>query len=249
MARVSKGIGATSASECDASMAEVLDRYRTPGGAKEEIIKESKNNYYNAIDDTNSLANNTLSVEASYFISKYGKDIYKKLLEIRKEYLTPPANTTYYDTTDYNKALESIHVLNQVTTIDTPLYNVLDKYLPEYDSNTIYREIEYRDNEYAKLSMFNYYINVLYYILFVFLILLLFSSNKLFLGERFMIYIFLAILPILYPWIFMLFRKIFLYIYPSLQYNGPVNAFVDTNTSIITKFSDNVPDYKKNGKM
>jgi len=246
MAKVSKGVGATSA--CDASMAEALSRYSTPDGAKAEIVKETRNKYYNAIDDTDALANTTLSVEASYFISKYGKDIYRQLLDIRKDYLQPP-DVKHYDFTDYNKAVESIHVLNQVTTIDTPLYNVLDKYLPEYDSNTIYREIEYRDNEYDKLSRFNYYINVLYYIAFVVLIVLLFTSNKLFLGERFMIYIFLAILPILYPWIFMLFRKIFLYIYPSLQYNGPVNAFVDTNTSIVTKFSDNVPDYKKNGKM
>lgn len=239
---VSKGTGATPG--CDASVAAALAPYKNPKTAQETIIAEHKNEYYNHIDQNNELANNALSIEAAYFISKYGSGIYKTLLQERALYITPPENSAAYDTQGYSRALESINVLNQVITIDTPLYNVLDKYLPAHDSNTLYREIEYRDNEYAKLSMLNYYLNIFYYCLFIVLILLLFSSDKLFLRDRFVVYLGLAILPILYPWIFMLFRRIFIFIYPS--YNGPVNAFVDTNTGTTTMFSNNVSNsYKK----
>jgi hypothetical protein len=236
MANVSNG--------CEASVQAAIAPYQNPTTAQIAIINQNKLDYYKQIDQNNELANTALSAEAAYFISKYGKDIYKTLLDERAKYITPPVNITDFDNQGYSKVLEHINVLNQVITIDTPLYNVLDKYLPDHDSNTIYREIEYRDNEYAKLSKLNYYLNVFYYCLFIILILVLFSSDKIFLQERFMVYLFLAILPILYPWLFMLFRRIFVYIYPS--YNGPINAFVDTNTGTTTMFSNNVSNsYKK----
>jgi hypothetical protein len=241
----SQGVGVSGS--CDASIAEAVERYRNPAVVQKTITDQNKSEYYDMIDSNNSLANDALTVESAYFISKYGKSIYKNLLRLRELYITPPTGHVQFDITNYSKAIENIHVLNQVTTIDKPLYNILDEYLPEYDSNSIYREVEYRNDEYVKLSNFNYYVNIFYYCLFIILILLLFSSEKLFLQERYMIYLFLAILPILYPWIFMLFRKIFLYIYPSLQFNGPTNAFVDTNTSTIAMFSNNVNNsYKKN---
>jgi len=239
---VSKGIGATPG--CEASVQAALAPYKNPKTAQDAIVAERRSEYYDQIDQNNELANNALSVEAAYFISKYGKEIYKTLLLERARYITPPEDNTSYDIQGYSRALESINVLNQVITIDTPLYNVLDKYLPDHDSNTIYREIEYRDNEYTKLSILNYYLNIFYYCLFIVLILVLFSSDKLFLRDRFVAYLFLAILPILYPWVFMLFRRIFIFIYPS--YNGPVNAFVDTTTGTTTMFSNNVSNsYKK----
>lgn len=239
----SKGIGVTPG--CEASVQAALTPYKNPKTAQDTIVSQHKSEYYNQIDQNNELANNALSAEAAYFISKYGKEIYKTLLQERARYITPPEDTTSYDIQGYSRALESINILNQVITIDTPLYNVLDKYLPDHDSNTIYREIEYRDNEYAKLSALNYYLNIFYYCLFIILILVLFSSDKLFLRDRFVVYLGLAILPILYPWIFMLFRRIFIFIYPS--YNGPVNAFVDTTTGTTTMFSNNVSNsYKKN---
>jgi hypothetical protein len=241
------GVNAVQATNCDAIVETALAPYNNAATAQKKIISDYRNQYYKSIEAKNSLPNEDLSLESAYFITKYGKYIYSQLLDERTLYITPPTPTdTTFDMQSYGKALESIHVLNQVNTIDSPLYNVLDTYLHEYDSNTIYREVEYRTTEYAKLSAINYYINILYYCLFVILILVLFSSNRLFLSERFMAYIFLAILPILYPWVFMLFRRIFMYIYPSLQYNGPVNAFVDTTKSTKTMFSNNVSNsYKK----
>jgi hypothetical protein len=203
--------------------------------------------YSNSVAANNGSSVKILQDESDYFMSKYGTTIYNKLLDIRHEYIAPPAKGKDFDLEGYFKSLENISALNQVETIDKPIMDVLDAYLPEYDANTLYREIEYRDAEYIKLSYINYYLNILYYCAFVVLMLLLFSSGNLFLQDRFLIYIFLGLLPILYPWVFMLFRRLFNYIYPSLRYNGPVNAFVDTNTNITTMFSNNASNsFKKN---
>ena len=233
---------------CDASMASVSAQFSDPTKNSKMAIQQYKSNYYKMIEDNNASSSNTLTKESSYFIAKYGSNIYNQLLEYRLRYLNPTTTQSDgFDLTGYFQVLESISALNQVLTIDKPMLNILDTYLPEYDANTLYREIEYRDVEYAKLSKINYYVNILYYCAFVVLILLLFSSGNLLLRERFVLYIFLGLLPILYPWAFMLSRRIFNYIYPSFQYNGPVNAFVDTNTNITTMFSNNVSNsFKKN---
>ena len=240
------GVGVSNSQNCDASVAAALAPYKNPATVQQKMVDKNKSEYYTSTENSNALPNEVLSLESSYFLSKYNKAIYKGLLDIRANYITPPSDTTGFPLNEYNKALESIYVLNQAQTIDSPLYTLLEKYLPGYDANTLYREIEYRDTEYAKLIKINYYLNIFYYCLFIILILTLFSSDKLFLRDRFVIYIFLAILPILYPWIFLLFRRIYLYFNPSIQYNGPENAFIDTNTSVITSFSNNVNNsYKK----
>jgi hypothetical protein len=215
--------------------------------ADPKILEEKRNSYYQSVESENAYPNKITDIEANYFTSKYDGDIYNKLIQFRLEFLkVSKRDSMDYKEEDYSKAIENIHVLNQVLTVDKPIMNVIDKYIPEYDSNTIYREIEYRDKEYERLYKINYYLNILYYCLYVILIILLFTSDRLFLDNRITLYIFLAVLPFLYPWAFLLFRRIYKYLNPPTQYTGPKNAFIDTNISQTAMFSNNVSNSYKN---
>jgi len=138
------------------------------------------------------------------------------------------------DDVTYSKLEETIQLLNETT-----MSSYLNTYLPSYDANPIYKQIEYTNDEFIFLQKVNFYINLAYYIFFTIFILLLISSNNLYLGERFILYIFLAILPVLYPWVYIIFRNIWRTLFPVVDYGGPKQ--IDTNTNTITMFSNNVP--------
>ena len=99
------------------------------------------------------------------------------------------------------------------------------------DSQTNFRKTEYRSDEHNKLKSINRTINIIYYSCIILLFMLLFTDNNLYLKDRFIFYIFLIILPYLYPWIFMYTIKLKSLIMPSITYTGPKNAFIDINNA------------------
>ena len=239
-----KGVGVSKQEFCKE---EVNQAIAQSDPSNPEKLDEIRNRYYEHVESENKYPNTVTGIEANYFTSKYGGDIYNRLIQFRLDFLkVPKRDSMEYNEEDYSKAVENIHVLNQVLTVDKPIMNVIDKYIPEYDSNTIYREIEYRDKEYERLYKINYYSNILYYCLYVILILLLFTTNRLYLDNRITLYIFLAVLPYIYPWAFLLFRRTYNYVNPPTQYSGPKNAFIDTNISQTAMFSNNVSNSYKN---
>ena len=228
------------------------DKGENDGGndsGKKAIIKKKINNtqfgekYTALVESGNEYINNLLTTESTYFINKYGVDIYKVLLSDRLTYLDGLKNSpTFQIDVTYNAIIDSINILNQDLSGSTYAMNTLNTYLPSFDTNSIYREIEYRDNEYKNLQQVNNYINISYYIGFIILLVLLYSSDNLFLKERGLLYLILVLLPFIYPWLFVFSKKLI----PSFSYNGPVNAFLDTNTNTTTSFSNNqTNDYKK----
>ena len=88
---------------------------------------------------------------------------------------------------------------------------------------------EYRLLQHQQLKYINFFINIVYYSLLLLLFLLLFSSNNLYLKERGILYIFLIILPFLYPWIFMGFVALKLSIFPNKDEKGPYVPFQDNS--------------------
>jgi hypothetical protein len=95
-------------------------------------------------------------------------------------------------------------------------------------SNVIYEKIEYRNIEHEKLYNINKLIDVLFYsFYFAFVLIMICIGNTK--KEYFLIYLFVGLIPFIYPFMF----KFLLYINKYLTYNvhGPKNAFVDiTNT-------------------
>jgi hypothetical protein len=59
------------------------------------------------------------------------------------------------------------------------------------------------------------------------MVILLASSGKLLIKERFLIYLLLVVLPFLYPFVFDFFKKIFVSFFASKELHGPKNAFVE----------------------
>lgn len=110
------------------------------------------------------------------------------------------------------------------------LVAMLSKYIPKSNADTTYAKIEYRDVEFANLKNTNIIINIVYYIGVIILFVLLFTSNNVFLKERFIFYILLILLPLLYPWIYLYISKIWQYIFPTTLFSGPKNAFIDQST-------------------
>ena len=99
------------------------------------------------------------------------------------------------------------------------------------DSQTNFRKTEYRSDDHNKLKSINRTINIIYYSCIILLFMLLFTDNNLYLKDRFIFYIFLIILPYLYPWIFMYTIKLKNVIMPTITYTGPKNAFIDINNA------------------
>ena len=107
------------------------------------------------------------------------------------------------------------------------LVAMLSKYIPKTNADATYQKIEYREAEFQKLKNINNIINIVYYIGVVFLFVLLFTSNNVFLKERFLFYIFLLVFPFLYPWVYLFVIKIWTYLFPDKLFSGPTNAFID----------------------
>jgi hypothetical protein len=194
--------------------------------------------YFTDVDEGVLYIGKLLSDEKAYFTSKYGEDVYNELTATRQTFLKndvvdPDSN---FDN-KYSQILENIHILNNNSNMEN-IKHYLNTYLPSYDANPIYKHIEYTNEEFIFLQKVNFYINIAYYICFIILILLLISSNNLYLRERFVLYIFLAILPVLYPWFYILFRNIWRRIFPVVDYGGPKQ--IDTTTNTITMYSNNV---------
>ncbi len=194
--------------------------------------------YYNDVDEEILYIGKLLSDEKTYFNNKYGTDIYNSLIAkrtifLKNDVVEPDTNND----NKYSNLLEQVDSLNNQTNLNK-MTSYINTYLPSYDANAIYKHIEYTNEEFVFLQKVNFYINLAYYITFIIFILLLISSNNLYLGERFILYIFLAILPVLYPWFYIILRNTWKTLFPVVDYGGPNQ--VDTTTNTITMFSNNI---------
>ena len=139
----------------------------------------------------------------------------------------------YFDLSmnQYNKDIvkKLISFLNDNPLIEKggEMSDLLTNYLPINNAQTTYEKVEYRDEEHHKLKSINRIINIVYYCGVVVLLLLLYTENNLLISERYPLYIFLILLPYLYPWIYKFTGKIWGLLVSSIDYTGPKNAFID----------------------
>lgn len=96
------------------------------------------------------------------------------------------------------------------------------------DASLSIRKMQYRTIEEDTIQLYNNYINWIYYLIFITLLLLLYSQSKLNIIKNFMIYIFLLLLPvILYPYMFKIGKYLMDYIYTNSKNVVPQNAFMN----------------------
>lgn len=122
---------------------------------------------------------------------------------------------------------EKIKTLSYLEKINVD--NYVNDYLSETsDPNLDIRKMQYRSIEEDKLHVYNSYINWIYYLVFITLLLLLYSQSKLNIMKNFIVYIGLFLLPIvIYPYTFKLFQYVSEYIYNEAKNTLPQNAFMN----------------------
>lgn len=183
------------------------------------------------------------NLEQQIFISFYGpeenkwKPIYDKWKEKRNHAIDSKLfeNCNTIENTNllsedklYDLIKEKIKTLKYLEKINQ------DNYVNDYLSNRgsedphlSIRKMQYRSIEEDSLHLYNSYINWIYYLVFISLLLLLYSQSKLNVIKNGFIYIVLLLLPIvIYPYIFKLFQFVFTYFRNESKDAFPKNAFM-----------------------
>ncbi len=210
--------------------------------------------YKNDIESANSIYSKILTDERDYFTKKYSEKVYDYLLSQRQ--IIYDIKNQILSTIDFNNidntsmsTTGQITINGQTYSIDDLVKNVLNsnndtknqtmsdlydkfsKYLPSSDSELLYRKIQYRDMEHDNLKWINHILNFVYYSLLIVLFIILYSADNLFFKERFLLYIFLILAPMIFPFIYDLIKKIFNLFTPIPGIHGPKNAFLDTSVN------------------
>jgi len=124
---------------------------------------------------------------------------------------------------------DKINTLSYLEKINNDVYST--EYLSgnkNIDPNLSIRKMQYRGIEEDKIQLYNSYINWIYYLMFITLVLLLYSKSKLNIIKNLMIYIFLLLLPvIIYPYAFKIGNYLIDYIYKNTKNTVPQNAFMN----------------------
>jgi hypothetical protein len=114
--------------------------------------------------------------------------------------------------------------------------NLLFNYLKKTNVNPdlVYEKINYREQEHEKLYKINNLLNILFYCFYVaFLIIMVCTGNTQ--REQFLIYLFVGLIPIIYPYLFKL--AVYIVNYLSSDSQGPKNAFINIKN---TQFGYNI---------
>jgi len=213
--------------------------------------------YRNDIEFVNSVNEQLLADEKVYFEQKYGEKVYNFLLTQRNAYITEvkriekeeqlkscpkQTNQTRYCPKDvsgmdlsgtdlsgcipYNKSDASKSSQKQ-------LFNFLEKNFPLQNADTTFKKIEYRDESHEMLSSTNKIITIVYFCVLAAMFLFLAISHKLFLRERAIVYLFLIVLPFLFPFLFDMLKKLYYAVVPANPSYGPRNAFLENRDTLL----------------
>jgi len=207
--------------------------------------------YRNDIEFTNAFMEQVLIDEKQYLENKYGIKVYKYLLDRRKEYIekqkillkarlcvvedsdkldengnpipgsgtgkgsTCPPNTC--NNPEHNKFGENFNFLQYLLNKTNSTFTT-----PE----TTYKKIEYRNEAHELLVTINKVMTLLYFALLVFMIGLLVVTNRLEIKQRFPLYLFLFVLPFVFPYLFQGLKYLYEMVFPPNPTQGPKNAFL-----------------------
>jgi hypothetical protein len=214
-----------------------------PGSTRFNI--SSYEAYRNDIEFTNSFIQQVLLDEANYFLTKYSKTVYDYLLEQRVSYRAQaakdvtsalcgplgsggsgtgsevPPNTC--NNPDHIKLGDTLEEKNNFLQYLLKKTNALSS-----SPDVTYKKIEYRNESHDYIERMNSIITLCYFVLLVVLLLLLLITNRLELRQRFPLYLFLVLLPFLFPYLFEGLHSLYKWLVSNKNTSGPKNAFLET---------------------
>ena len=120
--------------------------------------------------------------------------------------------------------------LKEKKYLDSSLNNLFS-YLKTQNVNpdVLYEKVNYRDIEHQKIFNINKALDILFYsFYFSFLLIMICMGNVK--REHFLIYLFVGLIPVVYPFVFKFGKLLVDYLSPPLH--GPKNAFVDSHNTI-----------------
>ena len=219
---------------------------------------ESKKRYNIALNNiSKKLESHIVDSNIEYLNKKYQNDPtniekIKDLMDIKESFVNSNIEgfdtSTIMDETKYKTVAKLLSSSNDLstqtheykTTIDTALefhktldssLNNLFSYLKTQNVNpdVLYEKVNYRDIEHQKLFNMNKALDILFYsFYFSFLLIMICMGNVK--REHFLIYLFVGLIPVVYPFIFKFGKLLVDYLSPPLH--GPKNAFVDIHNTI-----------------
>lgn len=137
-------------------------------------------------------------------------------------------SNSYINYSNHVKTLDN--ALEFHKSLDSSLNNLFD-YLKTQNVNpdVLYEKVNYRDIEHQKIFNMNKALDILFYsFYFSFLLIMICMGNVK--REHFLIYLFVGLIPVIYPFLFKFGKILIDYLSPPLY--GPKNAFVDSHNTI-----------------
>jgi hypothetical protein len=201
------------------------DDYNTLNNAKELNYNEMRLSVETIKDLFSQINNLTINInDLNFEINKIGTLVTEydiSINSLNKEFV----KLTQEDWS--NKVYNSQNILNLNTTIDVSLNHIFS-YLKtkNINPNLLYEKINYRSREQSKLYNRNKLLDILFYCFyFSFILIIICTRNSK--REDFLIYLFVGLIPFLYPFLF----KFGIYL-NNIRKNINIhqNAFIDTNT-------------------
>lgn len=241
MNTIMQNISANIPTECSA-YADIRDKSEraTPILGIDEFNISDYEAYRNDIEFVNSFADQVLIDEEQYFVHKYSQKVYDFLKDQRREYSAQerinktneicgdPATrcpTTTTSVTDSEQAAKDKQCSDSNNFLSYLLSQTKSSSVrPE----TIYKKIEYRNEAHELLVTINYFMTVVYFAILILMLILLMASNRLMIRERFMLYLFLFILPFIFPYLFELLKYFYSSVFPDSPNHGPKNSFLES---------------------
>jgi len=197
--------------------------------------------YRNDIEFVNSFSEQVLADEATYFTAKYGRVVYDFLLAQRNEYILESNRATNVKlclSCPKDASGSTVDASNCTNTNgqdkENEMFNFLEKYSPLQNADTTFKKIEYRDESHQFISKINNLLTKIYFCILFVMFVLLAMSKRLFLKERAVTYIFLIVLPFIFPYLFEMLKKVYKYYFPGSPSYGPKNAFLENREKATT---------------
>jgi hypothetical protein len=200
--------------------------------------------YRNDIEFVNSFKDQVNIDEAAYFQSKYSEKVYKYLLQQRDQFSeqqrinrnellcgnrnseVDASNNQCPDKCNSPEQLEKNKKCDDSQTFLSYLTNQAKSAMTRPE--TTYKKIEYRNEAHELLDTVNYWMTVSYFMILVLMLVLLLASNRLNLMERFPLYLFLFLLPVVFPYLFEGLKYFYYSLFPNIPSSGPSYAFVES---------------------
>jgi hypothetical protein len=206
--------------------------------------------YRNDIEFVNSFNEQVLIDERNYFTKKYSPEVYAFLLAQRTKYIEKKKEISEKAACglcpfDQSKCSNVVDVkIIQANALQakkckesTDFLGYLLKQLPLEKPETTYKKVEYRDEAHEFLSTMNKLLTVFYFVLLFVMLFLLSATQRLMLRERFMLYLFLVVLPFAFPYLFSFLKYLYFRMFPQEETHGPKNAFLENQDTPIGSFN------------